>query len=269
LLASIPTCVVVGMTLVGTDGQGQSSGQAALLAAGVLPPLAAAMLALVLLVPGAVGRGGDAWDRDRRMLLRWPSIGVLLLLIAVAGRLPDSGLLVLFALGAVLAWAESIPRAHETWGGLALGWLCLALVGSTLMAFALVELPGVVGAWAGVGAVAVVCWRIVVRHGASAGLESAMWMACIGSLLIAGMLGLESLQASFVGPLRSVGVTQMPMVGSLVPLTAPAMAILISCLVLAGFGWWPRRGRIGSLLLGLLVQLGLALWLVWIAVRGI
>ena len=269
LLASTPACVVVGLSAADGGGllrdQMALHAQAKVLAAGLLTPVLATMVALVLLIPGALAWGGDAWDRDRRMVLRWPVIGVIVLLVAVAGRLPDSGMLVLFALGSVLAWAESIPRSHETWGGPAMGWLCLALVGSAGMAMGLNWLPGVQGAGIGAIAIVVVCWRVVVRHGSSAGIESAMWTACIGSLLITGMLGLEALQASFGGHLRSVGVTQVPMVGSLVQLTAPALAVLISCGVLAGFGWWPRRGRIGALAAGLLVQVGLCGWLVLIA----
>ena len=80
-----------------------------------------------LLLPAVFGRRADPWDSEESLVLVWPAVGVLLLLVAVAGRLPESGMLVLFSLGSSV-WALQSGRDDADVRGAALGAAVVVLV---------------------------------------------------------------------------------------------------------------------------------------------
>ncbi|MCH2135738.1 MAG: hypothetical protein MK101_04040 [Phycisphaerales bacterium] len=220
--------------------------------------LVGAVATLIMLAPAATGTKADPWDDDHRIDLRWPAAGVVLLLVALAGRLPQSALMVLFALAAVMPWAESIPRRGETWGGPGVGALSLALLGGMAMATAMAIAGHVWMLVVCLGCAAAVLFMCARRLGGHAGIEAAMWSATLAALAGPGLLGWEALAAS-VGRLTAAGE---PHVGRLGLLAVPALALLVPCGVLAGFSRWPAIGRVAAVVVsggGLIVMGVLAL----------
>ena len=229
----------------------------------LLGPMLGAVAALIVLLPAAAGRASDPWDAEHRLNLFWPATGALLLLAAAAGRLAQSALLVLFALGTVLPWAESIPRRGEGWGGPGLPALTLAVIGAAGMgtAIGLSSEP----LWFLLGPLAVGGVLLVLlarRMGPHAAIECGLWTATIGGLLGPGMLGWDTMVASFRGFGLGLTAAGELHVGGLGLLSISGLALLLPCGVLAGFARWPSGGRLTAVLAALvaIVLLGAFAW---------
>ena len=230
----------------------------------LLGPMLGATAAVLVLFSGLFRRGADPWDEEHRLNLFWPATGVLLLVAAAVGRLAQSVLLVFFALGAVLPWAESIPRRGEVWGGPGVGSLAVALIGSSGMGAAIGLSP--YPQWLLLGPLVVGAAIFVLverRMGSNATIQCGLWTATIGALLGPGMLGWDTMVASFGGEGLSLTAAGEPHVGGLGLLSITGLALLLPCGVLAGWARWPRTGRVAAVLGGLvsLALLGLLAWL--------
>ena len=229
----------------------------------LLGPMLGAAAALLVLLPSVFGRATDPWDEEHRLNLFWPATGVLLLVAAAAGRLAQSALLVFFALGAVLPWAESIPRRGEAWGGPGVGSLTVAVIGASGMGAAIGLSP--YPQWFLFGPLAVGAAMLVLvarRMGLHAMIECGLWTATIGALLGPGMLGWDTMVASFGGAGLVLTAAGEPHVGGLGLLSISGLALLLPCGVLAGWARWPRGGRLAAVLGGLvsLALLGVLAW---------
>jgi len=254
--APLLVVIVVAVPLLAPGAQEMGSGSVHW-SVSLAVPLVALLAVPVLLLPAVLGRRSDPWDAEERLVLVWPAVGVLLLLVAVAGRLPQSGMLVLFTLGAVLTWVESIPRRGEQWGGPGTAWLTLALVGSAVLA---AGLWGFDPAWSTLIAATVAGGVVVTltrHHGPRAGVSTAMWMAAVVALLAPGMLGFGALTDMLQGRPMPVMVAGEPHVGPLMLLSVPAVGLLACCGLLAGVGRWSGLGRVAAVLGVLLLLLGL------------
>lgn len=254
--APILVAIVVAVPLLASGTQDLDNGSVRW-SVSLAVPLVALLAVPVLLLSAVLGRRSDPWDVEEKLVLVWPAVGVLLLLVAVAGRLPQSGMLVLFTLGAVLAWVESIPRRGEQWGGPGTLWLALALVGSAVLA---AGLWGFDPAWSTLIAAAVAAGVVVELtryHGPRAGVGTAMWTAALVALLAPGILGFGALTDMLQGRPMPVMVTGEPHVGPLMLLSVPAVGLLACCGLLAGVSRWSSIGRVAAVLAVLLLLLGL------------
>lgn len=248
--------IVVSVPLLAPETGGVGGGPVGW-SVGLAVPLVVLLAVPTLLLPAVFGRRADPWDAEEPLVLVWPAVGVLLLLVAVAGRLPESGMLVLFSLGAVLLWVESIPRRGEQWGGPGIQWLAMALVGSAMLASGLWAFDP---SWSTLIAAAVAAGVVVEltrHHGPRAGVSTAMWTAAVVALLAPGMLGFGALVDMLQGRSLPVTVTGEPYVGPLMLLSIPAVGLLACCGLLAGVGRWSGMGRLAGVLAVLMLLLGL------------
>jgi hypothetical protein len=254
LLIIVPACAALlsgGLTSLNATATGLL----------LLGPMLGGLATLLVLLPSAAGLGGDPWDAEHRLNLFWPATGVLLLLAATAGRLAQSALLVCFALGVVLPWAESIPRRGEGWGGPGMGYLTAACVGAAGLGTAIGLSPDPLWLLLGPLVVGIVLlWFVRRRMGPHATIECGMWIATIGGLLGPGMLGWETMVANFKGIGVALTAAGEPHVGGLGILSVSGLALLLPCGVLAGMSRWPSGGRLGAVLASTAVLLSLTIF---------
>lgn len=216
-------------------------------------PAVAAVCSGLIVVAHAV-RGLSAWQADDRFPLSWPAVGVLLLVLAVAGVAPEVVALAVFAIGAVLAWMETIPGPDEHYGGPGIGWLALAVIGGVVLAATCMwsVSPGPPLAVA-MGAGGLLCLGVARTCGPRMGIIAGGWAAVLGATLGTGM----SSQISAATFVAGVGPVAPPgRVEHLDALVVPGLLLLCLCGVVAGAGRWGRPWQVVTGL-GLLVMGGL------------
>jgi hypothetical protein len=239
----VPVLMVLpGLGLI--VGGGDTLGGAALAALSIGPLVGLVAAPIVLL--GRRRWGRDQWHADDHLPLAWPAIGVLLLVLAVAGRVPEFLSLVAFAIGAVLIWMETTPRAGEDHGGEGGGWVLLALLAACGLAAVNMAGPG---GWPltalSLAAAAGVIVRASIRLGQRRTLLACGWAALMGPVLGLGVLGQHGLRGTVLNTFSSdvvfVGYRGL---GGLAKLILPGLALLGICGLVAGWPRWTvRRGR--------------------------
>ncbi len=209
-------------------------------AVGLLSPLCALAVVPLLLVSAAAGRSPDPWFDGLDLPMVWPATGVLALLIAVAGSLPLSGVLALAAIAVVVLMAQSTPRPGEGWGGAGTVYLGIALLGSAAMGW-LLRPDGVLVA--SLVPMVIVFSVLVRKHGPGHGIVAAMSAGVLGTLVVPGMLGFDTLVSVLQGHQPAVSVTGVPRTPSLVPLVMPGAGLLAMSGLLVGFTRWGSTRR--------------------------
>jgi hypothetical protein len=219
-------------------------------------------IALPLVLLSRRGRTDRPWHADDRLPIAWPAVGVVLLVLAVAGRGPHFLAVVVFAIGIVLLWLETIPLPGESHGRQRSGGLALAF--ASVIGLGLVALAA--GQWR---AMLLLCMltaaamlvSATIRLGLSRAMLVAGWAACLGPVWILGLVGQGGLQASIAaagGDLPAAGYRQL---GGLEVLVVPGLLILALSGFITGWARWPTvRGRLVAVLLaagGIGLALGL------------
>ncbi|MDP6479320.1 MAG: hypothetical protein QGI75_04690 [Phycisphaerales bacterium] len=197
------------------------------------------VVAVPLLLLGPSQWSRDQWHADDRLPLAWPAIGVLLMALAVAGRVPEFLTLVAFALGVVLLWMETTPRSHERHGGDGGGWVLLGVVLASALAVVNAVGPG---GWLPLVIAFAAAWAIIVRASVRLGRRRTLlavgWAAMMGPVLGLGVLGQDGLRGTVLNTLKSdvvfVGYRGL---GGLAKLLLPGLLLLAICGLIAG---WPR-----------------------------
>lgn len=245
----IPILMVLPSLGVGVAGGGQlSMGSFVAISSG---PLLAAIAVPLLIVGGSVWRV-DQWHADDRIPLAWPAVGVLLLCLAVAGRVPEFVMIVSFAVGAVLVWMETVPRAGEQHGGEGGGWALLGVVLAGGMAFVGGESSA---GWPvmciTLGSAGFIVWRTCVHLGRRRAILSTGWAAMLGPVLAIGLLGQHGLQTAVLTAFQTgISFVGYRTVGGLEMLLMPGVVLLFVCGLIAGWARWSdRRGRLAAILM--------------------
>jgi len=222
----------------------------------MLGPMIAAV-AIPLLLLGSGGWESDQWHVDDHVPLAWPAVGVLLLSLAAAARVPEFVMLVGFACGAVLVWMETIPRAGEAHGLRGAQWLAVGALAVVLLLMAprSGETQWVTMAIAMVVAAAIMM-RATNRLGRRRAVLLAGWTGLLGPVLAFAAIGQSGLRDS-VRNATTEGVAFIGYrgLGGLESLLFPGLLLLATCGLLAG---WPRwtlvRGRWAA---GLMAAVGI------------
>ena len=214
-----------------------------------VPLTMAIVLPLVLL--SRLGGDGRQWHADDRLPMAWPAIGVMLMLLAVAGRGPQFLAVVTFAIGIVLLWMETIPRPGESHGGSATAPLTLAfgsVIGLSLVAsesgsrdFLLVLCMVTAGT---------MLVSAAIRLGPRRATMVAGWAGCLGPILLLGLIGQDGLRASIIGTSDGIPFIGYPQLAGLEVLVLPGLLILALCGFITGWARWSAvRGRLVAVLL--------------------
>jgi hypothetical protein len=215
-----------------------------------VPLVMAIVLPLILLF--RLGGDGRQWHSDDQLPMAWPVIGVMLLLLAVAGRGPEFLAVVAFAIGIVLLWMETIPRPGESHGGSSTGSLMLTF--ASVIGFSIVANESG-SRWL----MLILCMVIAacmlastaIRLGSRCATMAAGWACCLGPILLLGLVGQNGLLASIIGysseDIAFVGYRQL--VG-LEVLVLPGLLILaLSGFITGWVRWSTIRGRLVAVLL--------------------
>jgi hypothetical protein len=224
-----------------------SLGSVGVLAA--VPLTMAIVLPLVLL--SRLGGDGRQWHADDRLPMAWPAIGVMLMLLAVAGRGPEFLAVVTFAIGIVLLWIETIPRPGEAHGGSATAPLMLAFasaIGLSLVAsesgnrwFMLVLC---------MVTAAIMLVSTAIRLGPRCATMSAGWACSLGPILLLGLVGQDDLRASIIGTSDGIPFVGYRQLAGLEVLVLPGLLILALSGFITGWARWSAiRGRLVAVLL--------------------
>lgn len=214
-------------------------------------PLIAAIAAPLLIVGGRWWKI-DQWHADDRIPLAWPAVGVLLLCLAVAGRVPEFIMIVTFAVGAVLLWMETLPRAGESHGGEGGGWAILAVLLAGGMA--IIGAQSTAG-WplmvVVLGTAGLIVWRTSLHLGRRRAIVSTGWAAMLGPVIAIGMLGQQGLQATLLNTFGTdISFVGYRTVGGLEMLLLPGVLLLFVCGLIAGWARWSDwRGRLAAMLM--------------------
>jgi hypothetical protein len=220
-----------------------------------LGPLIAAV-SIPLLLLGSRAWGNDQWHVDDHLPLAWPAVGVLLMALAVAGRVPEFLALVCFAFGAVLVWMETIPRTGEGHGLRGGGWIVLGLGSAGWLVAASHHAPSKWPMMAiALAVAAAIMMRASIRLGRRRAMLLAGWTGMLGPILAFGAIGQAGLRGAVLNAtgdeVAFIGYRGM---GGLEALLLPGLLLLASCGLLAG---WPRwslaRGRWAA---GLMAAIG-------------
>ncbi len=229
-------------------------------------PLIAAMAMPLLIIGGGIWKL-DHWHADDRIPLAWPAVGVLLLCLAVAGRVPEFVMIVAFAVGAVLLWMETLPRAGEQHGGEGGVWAAVGVVLSGGLVF--VGSQSTAG-WpvlcVSLGSAGLIVWRTWTHLGQRQAIVSTGWAAMIGPVLAIGLLGQRGLQATLLNTFGSdISFVGYRTLSGLEMLLMPGVMLLFVCGLIAGWARWSaRRGRLAAVLMA-----GLGIFMTAVLMSGL
>ena len=198
----------------------------------------------------------DPWEAQDRLPLAWPVAGVLLVLVASAGRVSHTVGLVAFAIGVVLIWANSLPEPAEEGAssaqqpsGAESAWLTMAFAAAILLgvctALATEVLVATVIMVAALVALAVVATVGRCRDGQLA-IRSAGWLAVILPCLGLGLLGHDRLMLIMQGGRIPQLPGPPPRLHETGGLLLPGLVLLATTAVLAGHGRWRGSWRLAA-----------------------